>query len=834
MKFDERIMILIRIGSGFRIIKWILGSNKSNKGLIGIIPKVVFLQFLLAASIGFAQGVKVMELPSKYKMPIEYTELTPATEFVEGTTWQVYAIAENTQTYNDHLAKEPFRTVAFLEPFFVTEDSTYCLKLYKDPNLNMDGTLSAEAEFYGWVPKADLLLWNRALVTAKGNIDKKAMILNTVNSIEKAKRGDNNTMVTFCTGPSLKSNSGKTSNLFQVFYVFKLLDNAVLLGKVNRISDKDFVKDDIVGWVSVDKVNFWDHRIAIEPNFEENAVAERKAAGVKSLIFNARGQAQSFSKKQDYDASTILWDADPYDDRNIGDWRRFPLLKRYSDGILRIGVMGEISSKSGEVLTQKQNAGIQREYNEKRNKRRNINIVFVIDGSSSMQPYFGAVSSAVNESMTEITASYTKNNIRFGAVVYRDLAEAERMIEVFPVTNKHNRVSQFLDAIEAKDVNDTDTPEAVNLGLKTALRQTDLQPDETNIIVLIGDAGNHDRDDDSQVPKEQIVSLINSLNANVLAFQVHSGTHSSYNDFIQQAKSIILDAASLNSDKINRVKKNSNVTFDAPTFTAYEGQGVRLDNSEMIGFVAQGKAGVRMKEDQLKAEVKRIVKAVNSQIDDLLLITDQIVMEGSNVGRATEKSVTQEANKYVSSYTPSVLNMLGDMNISDEQLHILCDEKYQFYMEGYSPYQIQGSEYPLYQNVLFLTRLELAQLIIKFDALLNANTGFTRRRKMKDAWVELLKQHIGGLSRNEIEEMTMEQINERVFGLPGSSSMLSDVKLKDITDQAVINDNMFQQYVVQIERKHNLLDKIYNKDNYEYSFSSNDQKYYWIAENLLP
>lgn len=807
------------------------------KGKITI-QNIRLLLFLLALfnagnRPGLAQ-LKVMELPEKYKVPVEFIGQDVAEEFIEGTTWQVFSVNHQTQTYKDHLAKEPFKTVGFLESFLVVEDSTYCLKLYKDPNLNIDGTLSDEAEFFGWVPKADLLLWNHALVTLKGHIDKKAMILNTVSSIEKAKRGDNNNIVSFCSDANLKNETGKTSNLFQVFYVYKMIDNAVLLGKVARISDKEFVKDDIVGWVSVDRVNFWDHRIAVEPNFEEEAVEERKTAGLKTVIFNSRSQAKSLLNNQPFDQDAVLWNADPYDERNIGDWRRFPLLRRYSDNTLRIGVMGEINSKNGEVLSQRQNAEIQREYNERRNKRRNINIVFVIDGSTSMQPYFGAVSTAINESMNELSSKYTKNTIRFGAVVYRDFAENERMIEMEPITSKLNRITSFLEGVEAKDENDTDTPEAVNMGLKTALRQTNLPTDETNILVLIGDAGNHKRQDDSQVPQEQVVSLLNNVNAHMLTFQVNSNGGRSYRDFIEESKSMILAAAESRNGNIERAKNSSNMTLDLPVFNLDESKSYRLDNSEMIGFISQAIPGKRMQADQLKQEVKRIVKASNAQIDDLLNITDQIVMEGSNVNRATEREVNVEANKYVSSYTPSVLNMLGDMDITDDQLRILCDEKYQFYMEGYSPYRVQGMEYPLFQNVLFLTRLELAQLIIKFDGLINANTGFKRRRKMKDAWVELLKQHIGGLTRLQMEEMTMEQINEKVFGLPGSSSFLSNIKLKDITDQAVINDNEFQRYVVQIERKHNMLDRIYNKDNYEYSFSSNDQKYYWIAESFLP
>ena len=83
-------------------------------------------------------------------------------------------------------------------------------------------------------------------------------------------------------------------------------------------------------------------------------------------------------------------------------------------------------------------------------------------------------------------------------------------------------------------------------------------------------------------------------------------------------------------------------------------------------------------------------------------------------------------------------------------------------------------------------------------------------------------------------ELTLEDINNQVFGLPGTSGLLKDIKLKHITDPAKVDDRLFQSYVTQIQRKQRNLNKIFNKDNYEYAFDSNDQKYYWISEDSLP
>ncbi len=793
---------------------------------------VLFALFTPQLSIAQITG-KVLEIPEKFKVPSENVDDKVGDKFIQGATWEVFSDRPNNKTFAEADGGAIVTTLDFLEKCYVLAESGEYLHLVKDPNLKYDGILTSSAKDMGWVNKDNLLLWMHCLVTKTGRIDKKAMVLNTVQAIKNALQGKDSKIVRFCKDPQLKVRSEYESQLFQIFYVYKKNATSVLLGRNSRISESSYIEEDILGWVPSNRINFWDHRIALEPNWDFEAAKERQSNRLKSEIFYSRNNAEKYQTKNQINSDSIFWNADPYDKRNIGDWRRFPILSN-KDGILKVGVMGEIQSANGQTMNQVDQAVIQRKYNLDREKRRNINIVFVIDGTSSMKKFYKPISTAVENSMSKLSSNYTKNSFRFGAVVYRDKLEGANLTNVYKLTNKYKDVSTFLNTVVAGDTKDNDVPEAVFWGIKTALRVIPLPQDETNIMILIGDAGNHKRNDDTQVLESELVELLASKYYNFLSYQVNNSYNVAYDDFIAQSKHLMISLAKKIQQSDVAVANSSKVTLVEPQFVTIDKTSFKLSNSDVIAMIAHTTKGKDMPINSLQKEIEAIVNYSNEYTDEILRLTDKVIMQGKDVKSTTELSTLDgNTNKFVSSYTPAVLNFLSRMNIPRDKLDLICDERYQFYMEGYTSLTVKGLKNPIYKSVLFLTRLELGGLINSFETLLNANSG-DERVKMQDAWIELLKQHVGNIAREEMKNMSFEQINEKIFGLPYTSDLLKGLQLKSITEKTLLDDRSFRQLRFQIEKKHKELNRILNDDRYEWKFSSNDIKYYWISEDLLP
>ena len=103
--------------------------------------------------------------------------------------------------------------------------------------------------------------------------------------------------------------------------------------------------------------------------------------------------------------------------------------------------------------------------------QRRINVVFVVDGTSSVQPFFGPIS----EALVDVTKmlKQTRNEFNFAAVIYRDYPEKEHVVEVRGFSSDES-ISSFFNRNKAMDRFDTDLPEAMYNGIENAIRGTGL------------------------------------------------------------------------------------------------------------------------------------------------------------------------------------------------------------------------------------------------------------------------------------------------------------------------------------------------------------------------
>jgi hypothetical protein len=516
--------------------------------LAGLLPVFLYSQTL--------QGRAVMDEPEDYRKITESvaTALRHSGKTIEGSPWIVFSDRENNFTVNSPGALGNKRTLNFLEEFYVLEEREDFLWLVKDPDIDpFTFKLSQKAEDCGWIRKENLLLWRSGILTNDTKIPKKAMTQNTIEVIEGKYEPlqEGESFERFYFDPQFKSPTGRDIRLYQIYYVFKITKDAVLVGRSDWLPTRDETQKSqvIEGWVPKHRLVMWDHRVAVEPNWNSDAVAERMRNRTKATVFFDNQAALNFKDGSTslshvaIDETTIMGGF--YSDRQSGYWQRYPI---YSDvdGILKLGIMGEITTPSGHIdnitmaETRSRRSDVMRQ-------TRNINIVFVMDGTNSMKPYFKPAADAIIQSMTDLEKNQDRINIlRFGAVVYRDEAERSynRLVEVKSLSEDYQDVAAWLSKVKAEEYgDDKDLAEAVYYGLKEALLGLMVEDDETNIVVLVGDAGNHNRDVASQVGEGLIIDMLAEKNVGFLAFQVINDQHTTYNDFHNQVKHLMLNAA---------------------------------------------------------------------------------------------------------------------------------------------------------------------------------------------------------------------------------------------------------------------------------------------------
>jgi len=219
-------------------------------------------------------------------------------------------------------------------------------------------------------------------------------------------------------------------------------------------------------------------------------------------------------------------------------------------------------------------------------------------------------------------------------------------------------------------------------------------------------------------------------------------------------------------------------------------------------------------------------------IDSNSIIWIDNQLEKRNIGawmRIPVLSINDNYNKV------GILCYIDSLNQKAKNIKIIKNFNEEFlFIEGYTPIKIKGMNHPPFQRVLFLEKLEFAEIVSDMKKVMEAGSGSSRREKLENIWIEVLKKHIGNVNECEIKEMTMEDINMKVYGLPGTSDILKDTKLGDFKNHSIVTDDEITRYINNISRKYEKLHSIFSKDSYEYSFRSNDNTYYWISENLIP
>ena len=259
----------------------------------------------------------------------------------------------------------------------------------------------------------------------------------------------------------------------------------------------------------------------------------------------------------------------------------------------------------------------------------------------------------------------------------------------------------------------------------------------------------------------------------------------------------------------------------------------RIDNGALLGYFKKAAYGQDLAASSLKQLVSEAIIEINKLTEGILQASQKMVMQGEAVSSIAN---TESTSKYVSSFAPAILNFMKDLNIPPKDMDFICKEKYQMFLPAYAPVEtkINGQEVRMFKYVLFLEKIELGKLVNQFDQLVNSSSSGIERENLKNAWYELLRMHVGNLSRAELEALPMPEVQKKVFGIPSNNNLLKDLRLQDITDKAMLPDLKFRNYVNKIKNQYNQLKKIFDEDRYEYSFKNNEVRYYWISEDFIP
>lgn len=736
--------------------------------------------------------------------------------------------AGNTTYTSPSSSSTKFSELGFNDKVIIAKIENGYALVYTDPKYQGWPAYSEKAESKGWVPMNNLLLWQSCPADSKGIYQKALLAANLETEANK-------NLGFRYSNPETKSDPKGVITDMTFYFVMKTdpVTGLKLLSNQSRLDDVHSTKNVFYGWVDKNSFVPWNQRSCLEPNWDNKAVeAFNSPVGKQYPIYPDATMKEEPATFYQYGVKN------PDDTKRSTQYRmnayqtRFPILDQKpssaNNDIYKCTTFGTAGRSvinpgpidDGRVAAEKKIAELTK-------KIENINIIFVIDGTQSMKPYFSSVKEAIHRSLNFFNPKQYTPHI--GAVIYRDYADGEFVSESVPLSKPNDpRLLSFLDnagTYGAKSSpNDRTNAEALFKGLEVATDATKMgfKKDESTLIVVVGDCGN-DLNDTQSMTSDKIIDRLVKDNIQLISFQVLRRPDLAWNLFNDQMCEIINSSLTRQYKELNkgvRPKFKSIPTgydFSSGTDLDFYIGSIRFAENE-----GEPLAPARLTK-LIEDNVDIFAQSIQKQIDALINAINNpgaIAAESGFVG-GDQTSLGVQEGFLIKRLGKDLYNQLKKSGASVT-------------FTGYAPkHDAQGRDY--WKPVAFMSAEELEVLLNRLSKVNdNANTNGDRKPYI-DAVKALIRVMVPDISEQEMNEMGIDEVMRLASGLNESSDAVKGRSLTDIQDARIVKADEYNALVNDFADKYKVLLGIKKNPNYKYAYTTaNGLKYYWIPVEDLP
>jgi hypothetical protein len=764
---------------------------------------------------------QIIRTPGDYIYPVDESSL-PVSASGSAEPWLVFSDRSGNAMYTDEYCRVIItRDVAFMRAFYVIGESIdkESLRVVTDDFVSHDGTLMPGFEDHsGWMRKSALLLSRRCLKTRNSGIpgqqfglfDKKALMWNMIPSNPQAEH-----IPSFFYSEPGCTRVIDTALFFQINFIYKETEDACLVSAEEMINPDDISK--VKGWVKKDNMIEWNNNFAFEANWDREAVDERNSGGIRAKIFSDPENAKMYYT----DCQVARGVPAVYDEKQAASYRpmggiiRFPVLKQPGSGVFEVGITGNILGTNSEHKPKEQQFDyLKRILDSVSANMRKVNIVFVIDGNKNIAGYRDNLADAIKESNASINKKL-KKDIRFGAVIYRDAADERRALQAFPELVGSERLEKLTKWItynlsSARGKCDEDRHQAMFYGIKFAVNHYALKPFQSNFLILVGGAGNDNRstymgqdslgncgavrkEDFTDVPLEDIASLLGKYDVNMVSYQVVHGKDKAYEDFVHQLKEIYCKTAEIrwstacDSNTIKEVKP-SLFMLDSGPGGVYSLRCPVNTGRKANKYPLNGSIG---KEDFADSIVSSL-ESIDHYVDEML--AELFYPNREDSGGDLAGSVPRFKPG------PKLISLLRSLGFTDEEMETLFGARVQEYLMGYTYQTVPYLHYPLFLNVLLLSYDDLYSMNYALEELIpkkdNCRSPSDFRYYIRDTWYSILAEDLHCLPQDLeiVDNLSLYDLSLLLCGT-GIGEEYRDISLKDVINPEKFSDEDLYLYL---------------------------------------
>jgi len=720
-------------------------------------------------------------------------------------------------------------------------------------------------EILGWIDAKRLILSSKAVLGTKGG-PRKGMVLTSVDAFDQdddiVEILENNYYFQSPIFSGSKSVERDTqAKKFQFLFILKQTPNGYLLSSTDNLGlDIKRSHLNIRGWLPSGKITLWEHRVCLEPTNEPDVVDKHinKKFHVIDEEYNFDKYLQS---GQLGNKSWTLREIELDYKRPLAHVMRMPILSGWrneTDANKKIAAIAQMIADEDEndVEIEIENKGdqiakLKSQLAKMEELEKQINILFVIDGTASIRKYGPSASNAVSEFMKTMRSDLSTNNFRFALGVYRHYVDSKN--PTFPDyeceswTANEDIIKKKLESLKFASSNPKHE-ESLFMGLTRSINDANFNPDETNIVVLIGDAGNDNEDFRQEYTVEKVVDLVHRKKINLISFQVNYPAKKAYAFFNKEVNQIIEKSASKHIesgiDAGSDTYKDYRYDFngeDQTYFLRYTGSNTLTSNdiAPSFGFLNYAVKGASMNTDVFEMNLVKTLKDYVIKVDNLTRsLADAVSGSTGETG-----DVRKNRNKKIVDgpvMSPGFKDYLKRKGFTDEEIDEIANQG-EISAQGYFTINhpnvySESFDEPAFKPVIFISKDYKDKMDSQLDQIssVNKNQRIEKKREaMFYAIIGILKSILGDeMSEDRLQLYTFDQVWNEVLGVPfmGNPTMKNQPIHYIKTD---MNNDEFNDFYINFLGEVREF-KLFNPDDEYTKWKKSGQTYYWIPLEMVP
>lgn len=716
--------------------------------------------------------------------------------------WRVYIDREGVRAHETPNANSRvIKTLKFMnynDVFYVAKVQNRFALLYSEKYQQGDLKISSNATAIGWVSVDELLLWSDCPRTAN-QVYKKAVILKEPSLVQDKSQINNQDFVSpkFYASPEYYYETGFRAIDLEFYFVYKEDENgSALLMPDSKITDN--VMKDKHGWMRSGFYTPWNVRLCFESNYNSSRAD-------KAAVFKTKEQARAFKTgNADFESEgDVFFCENTPTKRWSPNVVRFPVLKDEENGLAYVGTICSFGKSGGGYDNPVVRERARTKLNALRKMMNKINIVFVIDGTSSMEKYYQPLANAMIRYMSQNDMKGV--DVQFGAVVYRNYEDEKNgnLVEICPLTSNYQTVANWI--VARKCMSDSKDPyEATLYGLNYAVDKMSWSAENCNFMVVVGDAASR-MPDKKGLTVKAIADKLSKKHVNLVVFQANHPSRNAYDDFPSQMKEI------MGQECFNLTGKNM-----TKNDIKYDNQMRLYMNENPEELFPIFSSGYRYAAENASEDANMLERIIENRMS--------FFRETAGKNRQLlEMSMGNGVNKF----PEGVKKYLKSLGFTDDELTVMSQGVLK--IKGYTSRMSNGKE--AFVSSVFMTQDELNQLISSLKKVSSDISG-NRRVALQEAMKQLIATYFG--NNKNTNSLTAGEVMEQVIGLQGIAGLkLLDIDIDEITNPNSVSDTQIDALIKKLSIAVSRLEEI-KEDKTCYYISPNGVRYYYILVDDMP